>query len=176
METKSKTKKDEYTELFTEYYHVVFNAVYPKVGNENDTEDICQEVFIALYNNLEKIESVRKWLFGTLKNIVYQYYRKKYSKQTDIDIDDVFQDVSLTFVNGFKDARIEISAAIEDEIKDETERMIVDLIAFHNYSYTYVAKVMGITKRTVQYRYTQLVKRILANLETKGIKNIEDLL
>ena len=169
-----KNKKDQFTELFDQYYHVVFNAVYPKVGNVNDTEDICQEVFIALFRKLDEIEHIKKWLFGTLRNIVYNYYRSK--KPDNVNIDDIFQDISLTFVNGFRDARITISAAIEEEIRDEEERQIIELIAYNNYSYAHVAKLLGVTKRMIQYRYTQLVKRILENLKSKGIKNIEDLL
>jgi RNA polymerase sigma-70 factor, ECF subfamily len=174
MKSGIKTNKDKFTEIFDQYYHIVFNAVYPKVGNVNDTEDICQEVFIALYRKLDEIEHIKKWLFGTLRNIVYNYYRNK--KPDKINIEDVFQDVSLTFVNGFRDARIIISTAIEEEIKNEEERQVVELIAFNNYSYAYVAKLLGVTKRMVQYRYTQLVKRILENLKNRGIKNIEDLL
>ena len=174
MEAVSKVNKDEYTELFGQYYQIVFNADYTKVGNRHDTEDICQEVFIALYNNLGKIENVKLWLFGTLRNIVLKYYRDKEPDKQDID--EIFGDISLTFVNGFRDARIMISAAIEDEIKDEDERQMIDLIAFHNYSYAHVAQLMGTTKRTVQYRYGHLVKRILENLKTRGVKNIEDLL
>jgi RNA polymerase sigma-70 factor, ECF subfamily len=174
MKPGNKTKKDNFTEIFDQYYQTVFNVVYPKVGNVNDTEDICQEVFIALYRNLDEIQYIKKWIFGTLRNIVYNYYRDK--KPDKIDIEDVFQDISLTFVNGFRDARIVISAAIDEEIKNEEERQIIDLIAFNNYSYAHVAKLMGQTKRMIQYRYTQLVKRILGNLKNRGIKNIEDLL
>jgi RNA polymerase sigma-70 factor, ECF subfamily len=174
MKPGNKTNKDKFTEIFDQYYHTVFNAVYPRVGNVSDTEDICQEVFIALYRKLDEVQNIKKWLFGTLRNIVYNYYRDK--KPDKVNIDDIFHDISLTFVNGFRDARIVISAAIDEEIKNEEERQIVELIAFNNYSYTYVAKLLGVTKRMIQYRYTQIVKRILENLKKRGIKNIEDLL
>ncbi len=173
METDNGIKRRNFTELFDQYYHTVFNAVYPKVGNESDAQDICQEVFIALYQNLEKIESVKKWLFGTLRFTVYKYYK---NKNDNVNIDDVFQDVSLTFVNGFRDARIIINSAIEEEIRNEEDRQIVDLIAFSNYTYENAAKMMGMTKRMVYYKYSQIVKRILKNLENRGIKNIEELL
>jgi RNA polymerase sigma-70 factor (ECF subfamily) len=167
--------RDTYTEAFAGYYQMVFNAVYTKVGNIADTEDICQEVFIALYRHIAEVENIRKWLYGTLKNAVLHYYRdKKYSKKEDVD--ELFQDVSLTFVNGFRDTRIIISEAIEESVKSEEDRMLVDLIAFHNYSYSETAKLMGFTKRRVEYRYTQIAKEILRRLNERGIKNIEDIL
>ncbi|MCP4134799.1 MAG: sigma-70 family RNA polymerase sigma factor [bacterium] len=170
-------KRDRFAEYFSEYYQVVYNAVFPKVGSAEDTEDLCQEVFLILYRNLEdtdNIDNVRKWLYGTLKNVVLQYYRRK--EKPKANIDDIFDDVSLTFVNGFRDTRILIEEAIEEEIEDDDERTLVELIAFHNYSYTKVAEYMGLTKRIVGYRYNQVVKKILENLERKGINNIEDLL
>ncbi len=52
----------------------------------------------------------------------------------------------------------------------------VDLIAYHNYSYEKVAKYIGFSKRMVEYRYQQIVKKISLNLKKRGISNIEDLL
>ncbi|MFH0977046.1 MAG: sigma-70 family RNA polymerase sigma factor [Spirochaetota bacterium] len=169
-----KSKRDKYTEIFTEYYHIVFNTIYTKTGNMQDAEDLCQEVFIALYNNLEQILNVRKWIFGTLRNIVLKYYRDKHPE--GINIDDVFQDVSLTFVNGFRDLRIIISDSIAKAALDDTDRAIIELIAFHNYSYTTAGRLLGLSKRQVQYKYGQIVKRVIQNLNEKGIRNIEDLL
>ncbi len=171
--TKAKIR-DKYTAIFSEYYPVVYNAVNTKVVNKQDTEDICQEVFIALYRNMDKIENIRKWLFGTLKNSVLKYYRDR--EPENADIDKMFNDISLTFVNGFRDTRVLLSEAIDEEVKNDTEQMLIDLIAYHNYSYRTVADILGITRRRVEYAYTQLVDRILDNLSSRGINNIEDLL
>jgi RNA polymerase sigma factor (sigma-70 family) len=167
-------KRDEYTQIFTEYYHVVFNTIYTKVGNIQDSEDLSQEVFIALYSNLGKILNIRKWIFGTLRNIVLKYYRDRHPE--GINIDDVFQDVSLTFVNGFRDLRILISDSIMKAAKDDIDNALIELIAFHNYSQSTAGRLLGLSKRQVQYRYTQIVKRVIQNLNEKGIRNIEDLL
>jgi RNA polymerase sigma factor (sigma-70 family) len=169
-----KAQRDEYTHVFTEYYHVVFNTIFTKVGNIQDTEDLCQEVFVALYANLGKILNIRKWLFGTLRNIVLKYYRDRHPD--GLNIDDVFQDVGLTFVNGFRDLRIIISDSIAKAAEDDTDNALIELIAFHNYSYSTAGKLLGLTKRQVQYRYTQIVDRVIRNLNEKGIRNIEDLL
>ncbi len=126
MKALKKVRKEDFTDIFGRYYHLVFNAVYTKVGNKHDAEDICQEVFIALYNSLEDVENVRKWLFGTLRNKVCNFYRDRNPNIENID--DMFQDISLAFVNGFKDVRIIISSAIDDEIKDENDRELIELL------------------------------------------------
>lgn len=107
------SRRNRLTEIYSDYYPIVFNAVNTKVGNHDDTKDICQEVFIRLYERLDEVENVRRWLFTALKLVVLEYFRAK-KKRDDLDIDDVFNDISLTFVNGFRDARIMIKDALDN--------------------------------------------------------------
>ncbi len=148
--------------------------MYTKVGNKDNASDICQEVFLILYEKFEEVENVKKWLYGTLRNVVLRFYEKK--SNSDVNIDKIFDDISLTFVNGFRESRIVINEAIENiELTDE-ESLILNYIAFSNYSYSNVSRIMGLTKRQVGYKYLGIVKKILKYLEGKGIRNIEDLL
>jgi RNA polymerase sigma-70 factor (ECF subfamily) len=167
-------KREEFSKIYSEYFPLLLNTVYTKVGNYQDAHDICQEIFIIFYNKFHEVENPRYWLFGTMKNVVYQHYRKK--SKPEADIDEIFQDVSLTFVNGFRDTRLIIEEAIENVDLTEEERLLLDYIAFNNYSYTNVGKIMGLTKRQVGYKYLGVARKILAYLEQKGIRNIEDLL
>ena len=169
-----KKKRDNFTDSYIDYYPLVFNAVYTKVGNLDDVKDICQEIFIIFYEKFDEIRNLRKWLLGTIRNVVYEYYRK--TKKSTVDIDAIFNDVSLTYVNGFRDTRIIIADAIENIECDEQDRIILDLIANYNFTYAYVAETLGFSRRQIEYRYNQLVTRIQDYLGKKGIKNIEDLL
>lgn len=167
-------KRDIFSELFVEYYPMVFNAVYTKVGSQHDTEDICQEVFIALFNKLGEVQNIRAWLYGTLKNMVLKYYREKYSGAENID--NVMDDVALNFVNGFRDTRIIISEVLEGVFSDDEERNMFELIAYHKYSYSEVAALMGLSKRKVDYKYNVIAARITSALRARGISHIEELL
>ena len=103
------------TELFSEHYNslysVAFSSVYSKIGNYHDAEDICQEVFLRFYRKLDEIESPRKWIFGALRLVVFDYYKRK--GKNDIDIETMFEDVSMSFVNGFRDTRMVIQQALD---------------------------------------------------------------
>jgi RNA polymerase sigma factor (sigma-70 family) len=170
-----KSLKDNFTEDHKRYYSLVFSTVFTKIENIDDTKDICQEVFIRFFENYTKINDKRKWLYGTLRNVIMEFYRKR---RGDADIDDVFADISLTFVNGFRDARIIIAEAFEnmDNFDNEDDKVLFDLIAMFNYSYTEAGKQMGLTKRQVEYKYRQIVDNILDFLKKKGVSHIEDLL
>ncbi|MBN2402295.1 MAG: sigma-70 family RNA polymerase sigma factor [Spirochaetes bacterium] len=168
-------KRDKFTEDHKKYYPLIFSAVFTKVENIDDAKDICQEVFIRYYENFEKVIDSRKWLYGTLRNVVLEFYRMD---KGNVDIDDVFKDISLTFVNGFRDARIIISEAMEEiaNFNNEDDKILFDLVAVYNYSYTEAGRQMGLTKRQVEYKYRQIVDKIISYLEKKGIRNFEDLL
>ncbi len=169
-------KRDRFVEAHGDYYPLVFSAVHMKVDNIDDVQDICQEVFIKLYEKFEEVENVRKWLYGALRLAVLEYYRRKNGH--DVDIDGVFNDVSLTFVNGFRDARIIIGEAIENSefFKDAVDRAVFDHVAMYNFSYSQTGKELGLSKRQVEYRYRRIVESILDHLSKMGIKHIEDLL
>ena len=143
-----KNKRNRLTEIYSDYYPVIFNAVYTKIGNREDTKDICQEVFIRLYQKLDEIENIRRWLFSAIKLVVLEYYRKKKGND-NLNIDDVYNDLGLTFVNGFRDTRIIISDAMDnvENFKEDKERVIFDLIAVSNYTYEHTAKILGMTRR-----------------------------
>ncbi|MDY6935153.1 MAG: sigma-70 family RNA polymerase sigma factor [Spirochaetota bacterium] len=170
------TKKDKFTEDHKRYYPVVFSTVYTKIGNIDDASDICQEIFIKFFEKYEEIQNSRKWLYGALRIAILEFFRR--TRAEEVNIDDVFGDVGLTFVNGFKDSRVIISEAIDnmDNFGDEGEKTLFDLIAVYNYSYSEAAKQMGLTKRKAEYRYRRIVDRIIDYLNKKGIKDIEDLL
>lgn len=167
---RAQRQNDAYTEAYLDYYPLVFNSIYTRVSNPEDTKDICQEIFTIFLEKFDTIENKRLWLLGTLKNVVMQYYQKKRIKIEDID------DIELAFVNGMRDIRMIIKDAIENAECDEIERLMLDMIAINNMSYNDVAVTLGLTRRQVEYKYGLVVDRILRYLKTRGIEDIKALL
>jgi RNA polymerase sigma factor (sigma-70 family) len=165
---------DKYTEAYAAYYPLVYSVVYTKTGDRDETRDICQEIFLILFEKFSTIENIRQWLLGTMRLVVLRHFQKK--KNRNISIDDVFDDVKLTYTNGFRDTRIILTEAMENIACDEQERIILDLIATHNFTYKHVAELLGLTFRQVNYKYNQMVKKINDYLSEKGVKDIEELL
>lgn len=169
-------KNREFAEAYNNYFPMVFCAVNGKVSNRADAEDICQEIFITFHNKFETIENKRKWLYGALKFEVMKYYRKR--RPEAVDPESLFIDTALSFVNGFRDARIIIKDAIEDmdNFGSDEDAALFELIAIRNFSYDEAGKQIGLSKRQVQYRYNKITDRLLEILRKKGIANLEDLL
>ena len=169
-------KNKEFAEAYNNYFPVMFSAVSGKVANYADAEDICQEIFIKFHEKYDTIEDNRKWLYGALRIEVLKYYNRK--KPELGDPENLFRDAGLSFVNGFRDARIIIKDVIDgmENFGTDEDAALFDLIAIRNFSYNEAAKHLGLSKRQVQYKYGRIVDRLLDSLKKKGITNLEDLL
>lgn len=169
-------KASDFTNVYSNYYALVYSMVFTKVDNHDEAEDICQEVFLRFYEKFDEVLDPRKWLYGTLRNVVLEHYRKK--GRNDANIDDIFQNITMSFVNGFRDTRIIIEEALDntENFEDESERVVFDLVALYNFSYAEAAQQMGMTERQVRYRYAKVSERITHYLKKKGISSLEELL
>lgn len=167
-------KKVEFTEFYADYFQIVYGTIFSKISSADDVDDLVQEVFMHFFAKMNEIENRRSWLFGTINNVLANYYRKRKKFASEEDISNYLSDVSLTYVNGFRDTRLIIDDAVKQ--LSEPDRIIFDLIAVQNLTYDMAACHLGLTRRQVEYRYSQIVKEIRSFLNEKGINNIEDLL
>ncbi len=168
-------KTQEFTEHYRKYSSLVFTSVYSRVDNIHEAEEICQEVFLRYYENFDKVKDPRKWLYGVLRNVVLDYYKTK--KRKDVDIDTLFDDISMSFVNGFKETRLIIEDALNNFLDmNDTGRIIFELIAIHNFTYAQAGKHLNLTYKQVRSRYARTVDSLISYLKGKGIKTLEDLL
>jgi len=176
--TYQKEKIKTFTEVYSDHYPIVFASIYSRITNREVTMDLSQEVFTRFLEKFETVENHRKWLHGALKLVLFEHYRKKAKANNETDIDDNFDDVSMTFVNGFKDVRLIIDDALNEEsnFKKEKDRILFDLIAIQNHTYKEAGKQLGLRVPQAKYQYGEIVKRIRFYLKKRGINSLEELL
>ena len=176
MAIKKSRKREQFTEVYSTYFPIIYSVIRTKVDDDIEAEDICQEVFVRLFQKFDDVDNYRRWLFSALRLVVLEFYRSKYNNS--VNIDDVWLDISMIFVNGFRDSRIIIEETIEEcsENLTDSDRALFELIAFNNFTYKSTAEQLGITRRQVEYKYTMIVKQIIENLKKKGIHDLKDLL
>jgi len=167
----------DFTAIYSDFYPVVYSSIYARLRDEDITSDLAQEIFTRMLQKIDDVENPRAWIFGAMKLVLFEYYRKK-SGTTDIDIDSVLDDVNMRYVNGFRDTRILIQDALaaSENYSDEYERIVFNLVALNDYTYREAAEQTGLTERQVRYRYNAATKRITEYLKKKGINSLEELL
>ena len=170
--------KHRFRKAYSEYYPLVFSILHNKVNIQEDAEDICHEVFIRFYNNFESIESPKAWLRKTIHFEVSNFYQKKGNIQKDsVNLNGVAHDENLGYENGFRDARIILSEAMENEknFENEQEQILFDLITIYKFTYKEAGKYLNISKWQAQYTYKKIEARIISYLKDKGIQEVEDM-
>jgi len=77
-----------YRELLGRYQRPVFSLVYRMVRDREQAEDIAQETFIKVFNNIERYDSRYKfssWIFKIASNLAIDTLRKKELATVSID-------------------------------------------------------------------------------------------
>lgn len=166
----------DFIDIYLDYYAVVFGTIYSWLRNKEDAEDICHEVFLRFYEKMDNLEdiNIRSWLLVTAKNIMLNFINKK--KPANISELKDFDESCATHNNGHKDTQILINNALDSIACNEIDRNIIELIAVNNFTYKETACLTGLSRRQVEYRYTQLVKKLLDYLQAMGIYTLGELL
>jgi len=160
----------EFTLLFNKHKKRLYNYVLKMTADRMLTDDIIQEVFIRLYDNLDLIrskQSIQFWLFKTARNEFFALTRntklkKLYDEAEDSDELEIEDTVSLE--DEFEQK--ELTKLITDELDKIRidQREIFILKEYSGLTYKEIASLMEIDIEDVKSRLykvrQKLIKRI----------------
>lgn len=71
--------EDRIIEIYRHHYLDVYRFLICFTGNQDDAEDLTQEVFIRVLNNLSNFNTgkLKTWIFSIAKHAAIDHYRKK---------------------------------------------------------------------------------------------------
>lgn len=72
--------EDTIDEIYNRHYLDVYRFLICFSANQNDAEDLTQDVFIRVLNNIANLKSlinVKTWIFSIAKHVAIDHYRKK---------------------------------------------------------------------------------------------------
>ncbi|MFT2009996.1 RNA polymerase sigma-70 factor [Pontibacter sp. 13R65] len=144
-----------FTVLYNRYYTELCKAAFKKVPDEPVVEEIVQDVFVALWNNAERLDisnNIRSYLFATLRNKVLYEIRTRISKRA----------LALNFepVNEFSSS-VDISEIIAANELEKRIHAVIDglspqsreafrLSRFEQMSYQMIAEQLHVSVGTVE--------------------------
>jgi len=139
--------------IFKIYNQKVFNFCLKLLNKQEDAEEVTQEVFIALWENREKIElntSLSSYIYRIARNKIYNIYRKsfyvqaylEYMNANDKKLESFTEDEILyNELNRFLNITID---ALPPRRKE-----VFELSRFEGLTYKEIAKRMKISENTV---------------------------
>lgn len=173
----NKSNLKQVEEAFHLHYDNLVKFAIQLVGNYDDANDLCQEVYIAFHDNIDSIKNPQSWLYGALRNKVYNFFRSK-KRENTVDIEKLSSVEAPVVEDKSQDIKILFYQMLEDEsnFKDPDDKILLELIAFRGFTYEEAGKKIGLSKSKTRYKYNVLINRLCDYLQKSGLKDIEALL
>jgi RNA polymerase sigma-70 factor (ECF subfamily) len=157
--------------LIERYTDHIFNFIRQYIGNQDQTEDLTQEVFVKVWKNIKKFnveKSFKVWLFQIARNSTIDFLRKKKEIHFS-EIED--EDGELNF----EDSEQNIEDILEKKESQEKVKRLFDLLpvkyksvlSMHYQSelnFREISEITGLPLDTVKSRHRRAILMIKKNL------------
>ena len=167
-------------QLYWRYKDRIIGVAYGVLRNQQDALEVTQEVFVRLYNNIDKYQPNSHfftWVYRIAHNLAIDRYRRKRTA-SEVEFDHEFQlnyttsDIPLAPGLGIdpersaerSELRAQIAAAMDS--LSEKQRTIITLREIDGLSYEEIAAVLDIQIGTVMSRLHYARANLQAALKT----------
>ncbi|MEH6941017.1 RNA polymerase sigma factor [Bacillus sp. JJ722] len=156
--------EDRIIEIYKSFYLDVYRFLICFSGNQNDAEDMTQEVFIRVLNNLSNYNSnqnLKTWIFSIAKHVAIDHHRRNrftslfkkafFNQLTSIDL----QPNELIEQNEIKQIVHEAIAKLKPHY-----RIIIILRGINDFSIKETAKILQCSEAKVKVNYHRALKEL----------------
>lgn len=160
----NKNKAFEY--IYKNYYKKIYSLTYKIIIDKNECEDIVQEVFIKILENIEKFKwksSLWTWIYRISINHIINR-NKKLDLHLELKEDIYYLENKIELDIELKELDEEINKAL-NSLK-EIDKKVFILREIEGFSYEKIAKILDIKEGTVKSKlyYSKLkLKEVLKN-------------
>lgn len=164
-----------FKELVERYENLVFCIIRRLILKEEDVEDICQEVFIKVYQNLSKFNFQAKlstWIAQIAYNTSINYVRKQqreFERMSPMPLPDVY---FSTDDPDFQLNKMDVASYLGKLIGElpEQYRIVLSLYHLKEFSYQEIETITGMPDGTVK-SYLFRARKILKEKLEQYLKN-----
>lgn len=152
----------------------VFNMILRMVRQRQEAEDLFQEVFMAFYENIEKVQE------SALKSYLYRIaYNKTLNKikARKRDIRFMMGQLNQPQIENEKENAIENRNKLIREslaLLKPQEALLIELQFFQGKSYREISEITGKSESAVDSRLVRAKRKLHEILESKGINKLQD--
>lgn len=165
--------RSSYQILVKQHLKSISHYAYRLLGNQKDTEDITQEVFLRLWTNAEKFSSEKSklttWLHRITHNLCIDYLRKHGRMQTQDSFDEEADD-SLTEHKESFDESSDAAKLLSEAISalPENQRSALSLCHYQGFSNKEAAAIMNISVKALESAIARAKRSLREKLTTNS--------
>jgi RNA polymerase sigma factor (sigma-70 family) len=166
----TKTQNEAFKKLLLTYQKPLYNHIRNIILNHDDTNDVLQNTFIKVFQNLKKFKGESKlfsWMYRIATNEALNFLNKK-AKKVGVSsetlqnktIDNLKSD---SYFDG-NDIQIKLHKAIVT--LPEKQQLVFKMKYFENLKYEQISEILGTSVGALKASYHHAVKKIEAFLTT----------
>lgn len=150
----SSEKRKTFELAFNEYWEPLFKQAYRKIQSADEAKDLVQEVFLAMWDNLDKLDKedhLLPYLYAILRNKILMQFKKdavrlRYAMKITVKEENYEPSSHHLLINK------ELQAIIDDEINKMPPRMReVHLLQKEgNHSIKEIAERLDLSEQTIK--------------------------
>ena len=154
--------KAQFEQLFRLHYAHLCNFANQYVGDEDSAQDICQKVFIRLWEkraDMDSKQSIKSYLFTAVKNRCLNHIRdnKKYrSRLLDVDCGDIefaFEDTDQFAAQELQDKIEAVLSTLPPKC-----RQVFEMSRYQQMKYREIADELAVSQKTVEAHMSRAMK------------------
>lgn len=161
----------DFTLTYNRFKKPLFNYLLKIMKSEMLAEDIMQNVFLKLYDNMNSIrhtEFIEAWIFTTARNEAFTHFRRNKNRIHE-SIENYESSIKSENILDKYDEQ-EMIELIETELDkmDEAQSEVYYLKEFSGLSYKEIAGILNITEDLVRsriFKVRQKLRRAITKLE-----------
>lgn len=169
--------KKIYHELVKRYQTKLFSYLYRLIGNKEEAEDLLQNVFVKVYNNIRSYDTKRKfssWIYRIAHNEAVNFLKKR-SRRKLISIEDIQASKDKLEIADTRKNPIDswISKELRKEMQEALERLpekykqVLMLRYYYDKSYEEMSKALGKPVNTVGTLLNRAKKKLMEVIEKR---------
>jgi RNA polymerase sigma-70 factor (ECF subfamily) len=167
--------KEAFSELVKATQQKLLSYAYPMLGNVQDAEDVVQEVYIRMYQHLDKYRehvSIMAWLY----TICYRLCMNKLKKRTGLMrlIPVLRQEAAVHEHNAMNRTEPEHDLSLLDGL-DADERNLVVMRVIQGLTYEEISGITGSSAAALRKRYERVRQKLQRKCRAEQLEQSREL-
>ncbi|MCF6242003.1 MAG: sigma-70 family RNA polymerase sigma factor [Bacteroidales bacterium] len=129
-------------------------------GDKDKANDLLQEVFISVWNNLEKFKgssTYKTWIYRITVNTCLQYIKKE-KKERTYPISEIENQTSVANNENITNSNIQRLYSAIGQLK-KIDRLII-MMVLENQDYNSISEILGVKPTNVRVKIHRIKKRL----------------
>jgi len=168
----------EFLELYDQFYQRVRKFILASVKDESVADDLIQETFIKIQENLNSLRDPAKissWIFRIAYHLCQDHFRTLKKSSSHEEIHDGLVNLQETPVQK-KLEQGEMSRCVQDQLNllPESQRSVIIFADVMDFSHQEIADILGLTVENAKVRLHRARKKFRAILEEKCTFEVDE--